>query len=65
MLFADVKGWLELAEQLDPEEWHKLLDGFFQILNEGVHGCEGTVQYTGDGIMAHFGANVCCQRSST
>ena len=37
VLFADVKGSMDLAEQLDPEEWHKVLDGFFQILNEGVH----------------------------
>src|SRR5262245_26906261 len=30
ILFADVKGSMDLAEQLDPEEWHKVLDGFFQ-----------------------------------
>src|SRR5262245_26610716 len=57
VLFADVKGSMDLAEQLDPEEWHKILDRFFQILNGGVHRFEGTVnQYTGDGIMALFGA---------
>jgi len=57
VLFADVKGSMELAEQLDPEEWHRILDRFFQILTEGVHRFEGTVnQYTGDGIMALFGA---------
>jgi class 3 adenylate cyclase len=51
-LFADVKGSMELAEQLDPEAWHKILDRFFQILTEGVHRFEGTVnQYTGDGII--------------
>ncbi len=50
---------MELAEQLDPEEWHKILDGFFQILTDGVHRFEGTVnQYTGDGIMALFGAPI-------
>ena len=59
VLFADVKGSMELAEQLDPEEWHKILDRFFQILTEGVHRFEGTVnQYTGDGIMALFGAPI-------
>src|SRR2546427_10032395 len=47
------------AEQLDPEEWHRLLDRFFQLLAEGVHRFEGTVnQYTGDGIMALFGAPI-------
>jgi class 3 adenylate cyclase/tetratricopeptide (TPR) repeat protein len=59
VLFADVKGSLELAEQVDPEEWHEILDRFFQILAEGVHRFEGTVnQYTGDGIMALFGAPI-------
>ena len=57
VLFADVKGSMELAEQVDPEEWHRILDRFFQILTEGVHRYEGTInQYTGDGIMALFGA---------
>jgi class 3 adenylate cyclase/tetratricopeptide (TPR) repeat protein len=59
VLFADVKGSMELAEQVDPEEWHRILDRFFQILAEGVHRFEGTVnQYTGDGIMALFGAPI-------
>jgi class 3 adenylate cyclase len=50
---------MDLAEQVDPEEWHKILDGFFQILTDGVHRFEGTVnQYTGDGIMALFGAPI-------
>jgi class 3 adenylate cyclase/predicted ATPase len=59
VLFADVKGSMELAEQVDPEEWHRILDRFFQILTEGVHRYEGTIsQYTGDGIMALFGAPI-------
>ena len=59
MLFADVKGSMELAEQLDPEEWHGIMDRFFQLLAEGVHRFEGTVvQFTGDGIMALFGAPI-------
>jgi class 3 adenylate cyclase len=50
---------MELAEQVDPEVWHGILDRFFQILSEGVHRFEGTVnQYTGDGIMALFGAPI-------
>ncbi len=57
VLFADVKGSTELADQVDPEAWHGILDRFFEILTEGVHRFEGTVnQYTGDGIMALFGA---------
>ena len=59
VLFADVKGSMELAEQLDPEEWHRMLERFFAILTDGVHRFEGTVnQYTGDGIMALFGAPI-------
>src|SRR5262249_19784664 len=59
VLFADVKGSMDLAEQVDPEEWHKIMDRFFAILSEGVHHFEGTInQYTGDGIMALFGAPI-------
>src|SRR5437867_1946959 len=59
VLFADVKGSMELAEQLDPEDWHRIMDRFFQLLAEGVHRFEGTVvQFTGDGIMALFGAPI-------
>src|SRR5437773_5403212 len=59
VLFADVKGSMELAEQLDPEAWHGIMDSFFQLLAAGVHRFEGTVnQYMGDGIMALFGAPV-------
>jgi class 3 adenylate cyclase len=59
VLFADVKGSMELAEQVDPEVWHEIMDRFFVILADGVHRFEGTVnQYTGDGIMALFGAPI-------
>ncbi len=57
VLFADVKGSMDIAERMDPEEWHRILDGFFRILSQGIHRFEGTVnQYTGDGVMALFGA---------
>jgi class 3 adenylate cyclase len=59
VLFADVKGSMDLSEQVDPEEWHRIMDRFFAILSEGVHRFEGTInQYTGDGIMALFGAPI-------
>jgi class 3 adenylate cyclase len=59
VLFADVKSSMELAGRLDPEVWHGILERFFEILTEGVHRFEGTVnQYTGDGIMALFGAPI-------
>src|SRR6266498_1108536 len=34
VLFADVKGSMDLAESIDPEEWHKVMDRFFAILSE-------------------------------
>jgi class 3 adenylate cyclase/tetratricopeptide (TPR) repeat protein len=59
ILFADVRGSTEIASKLDPEEWHGIMDRFFQILAEGVHRFEGTVnEYRGDGIMALFGAPI-------
>src|SRR5262249_12012245 len=59
VLFADVKGSMDLAERLDPEDWHRIMERFFQLLAHGVHRFEGTVnQYTGDGIMALFGAPI-------
>ena len=59
VLFADVMGSMELAERSDPEEWRRIMDRFFAILSEGVHRFEGTVdKFTGDGIMALFGAPI-------
>jgi len=59
VLFADVARSMELAERVDPEEWHRLLDRLFRILAGGIHRYEGTInQYTGDGIMALFGAPI-------
>jgi class 3 adenylate cyclase len=59
VLFADIRGSMELATQLDPERWHGLLERYFAVLTDAVHRFEGTVnQYTGDGIMALFGAPI-------
>ena len=57
MLFADVMGSMDLSERTDPEVWRSIMDRFFTILCDGVHRFEGTVdKFTGDGIMALFGA---------
>jgi class 3 adenylate cyclase len=59
VLFADVVRSMEMAERVDPEEWLRVLDRFFQILAGGVHRFEGTIDhFTGDGIMALFGAPI-------
>ena len=57
MLFADLKGSMELLADRDPEEARKLLDPVLERMMEAVHRFEGTVnQVMGDGIMALFGA---------
>ena len=59
VLFADIKGSTRLAEKAGAETWHHLLNEFFALLSAAVHRYEGTVnQYTGDGIMALFGAPI-------
>ena len=57
MLFADLKGSMELLADRDPEEARRLLDPVLERMMEAVHRYEGTVnQVMGDGIMALFGA---------
>src|SRR6058998_3004932 len=57
VLFADLKGSMELLADRDPEEARKLLDPVLERMMEAVHRYEGTVnQVMGDGIMALFGA---------
>jgi class 3 adenylate cyclase/tetratricopeptide (TPR) repeat protein len=57
VLFADLKGSMELLADRDPEEARKILDPVLKLMMEAVHRYEGTVnQVMGDGIMALFGA---------
>jgi cytochrome P450/class 3 adenylate cyclase/tetratricopeptide (TPR) repeat protein len=57
VMFADVKGSMELLADRDPEEARALLDPVLELMMEAVHRYEGTVsQVMGDGIMALFGA---------
>ncbi|HKW91640.1 MAG TPA: adenylate/guanylate cyclase domain-containing protein [Methylomirabilota bacterium] len=57
VLFADLKGSMELLAERDPEEARKILDPVLERMMEAVHHYEGTVnQVMGDGIMALFGA---------
>src|SRR5262249_34997947 len=57
VLFADLKGSMELLTARDPEEARKILDPVLERMLEAVHRYEGTVnQVMGDGIMALFGA---------
>ena len=57
VLLADVARSLEMAEALDPEDVHSIMDGFFAMAVEAVHRQCGTLnQFRGDGFMALFGA---------
>ena len=57
VLFCDIVESTRLAERLDPEAMHGLMDRALRLMAEAVHRYEGTVnQFLGDGLMALFGA---------
>src|SRR5437868_2121177 len=59
VLFADLKGSMELLADRDPEDSRRVLDAVLERMMEAVHHYEGTVnQVMGDGIMALFGAPI-------
>jgi class 3 adenylate cyclase/tetratricopeptide (TPR) repeat protein len=59
VLFADTVGFTALAREIDPEVVHEVMDHCLGLMSTEVHRFEGTVnQYTGDGIMALFGAPI-------
>jgi len=65
VLFADVANFTSLSENLDPEDVHRIMDGCFKILMDEIHRYEGTVnQFTGDGVMALFGAPVALEEDA-
>jgi len=59
VLFADLRGSLEILADRDPEDARHILDPVLERMMEAVHRFEGTVnQVMGDGIMALFGAPI-------
>jgi class 3 adenylate cyclase/tetratricopeptide (TPR) repeat protein len=57
VLFVDIVESSRLAERLEPEAMHEIMDRVLRLMTEMVHRYEGTVnQYLGDGLMALFGA---------
>jgi class 3 adenylate cyclase/tetratricopeptide (TPR) repeat protein len=59
VVFTDVSGFTAMAEALDPEDVHAIMDRAFEVMLAAVHETEGTVnQFLGDGIMALFGAPI-------
>ena len=58
-LFADIKGSMDLMEDLDPEEARAIVDPALRLMMDAVHRYGGyIVQSTGDGIFALFGAPI-------
>ena len=59
ILFSDVKGSTQMAENLDPEEVMEIMDGAFDVLIEPIYRYEGTLaRLMGDAILAFFGAPI-------
>jgi class 3 adenylate cyclase/tetratricopeptide (TPR) repeat protein len=57
VLFADMVGFTTLSEQLDPEETHRLLTSYFEIVDRIVMSFGGSIdKHIGDAVMAVFGA---------
>jgi class 3 adenylate cyclase/tetratricopeptide (TPR) repeat protein len=59
VLFCDLVGSVPIAERLDPEEYHDLLEEYLDVAFPEIYRLEGVVnQLAGDGLMALFGAPV-------
>jgi adenylate cyclase len=57
VLFADIKGFTRLTEQLEPQTLLGVLEGYFTVMSEAITARHGHVaRYVGDGLMALFGA---------
>ena len=57
VLFTEISNYANLIEKLSPEDIHQVMDGFFHILLTEIHKYQGTInQFTGNGIIAMFGA---------
>ena len=65
VLFVDAKGFTPLSEALDAEQVYTFIQGGYEHMLDAVHRYEGTVnQFTGDGIMALFGAPIAHEDSA-
>src|SRR5262245_15582425 len=59
VLFCDLVSSVAIAERLDPEEYHDLLDDYLDLVFPEIYRREGVVNVlAGDGLMALFGAPV-------
>jgi class 3 adenylate cyclase len=59
ILFQDIRGFTSMSEKIDPAEMLRVLNQFFTEIVAAVEAEGGVVkQFTGDGVMALFGAPV-------
>jgi len=57
VLYADIAGSMDLTRSLGAERWGTVLERFLAVAAGAVQRLEGSVnQFTGDGLMAVFGA---------
>jgi adenylate cyclase len=57
ILFADLKGFTPLAEELDPARLVELLNGYFERMGTAIATHRGHLaKFIGDGLLALFGA---------
>jgi len=57
VLFADIRGFTSMAEQMTPEETVEILNDLFNAMTEKIFNREGTLdKFLGDGLMCLFGA---------
>lgn len=65
VLFADLSGYTAMAHEMDSEDTYLLIQRYLRSLAEDVFKYEGTVdKFTGDGLMALFGAPVAHENDS-
>jgi predicted ATPase/class 3 adenylate cyclase len=65
VLFADLAGYTDLSEQLDAEDLYRLIQQLIGVLANDVYRYEGAVdKFTGDGLMALFGAPIAHENSA-
>jgi adenylate cyclase len=64
VLFADIRGFTPLSEQMDAREVVDMLNDFFGVMTAAIFQSNGTLdKFIGDCVMALFGAPIPSERS--